>query len=76
MECITEALLRMGIFTIGRYSGSFNVKSLMNGSANADLHYATISKICQLILTKQHTAGKFIIMRIARCNESKEEKCP
>ena len=52
---LTESLLRMGIFGIGRFSSNVDVRALLQGSASNDLHCVSIIKICQLILVHRKT---------------------
>ena len=52
---LTESLLRMGIFGIGRFSSNVDVRALLQGSASNDLHCFSIIKICQLILVHRKT---------------------
>lgn len=56
IDLLTEALLRMGIFGVGRYSSTFNVRSLLQGSAGLDIHYNSITNICKLILVREQSA--------------------
>lgn len=46
----------MGVFGIGRYASNLNVKTLMGGSASTETHYAAITKVCQLILTRDQSS--------------------
>ena len=49
---LTEALVRAGMFGVGKFASKVSVTSLLDGATGMDLHFSIINKLCQLALVR------------------------